>query len=154
MSSDDIKIEEYDSDHAIVNFKTSGGNSFKGSNFLNKGTKKGNAKTNTNNLPVLSNQNMNYQKSTLFCPSGYHIVDEEEKTGGFEDENNAKDNFSNTQYLQLIVPKSSLSKFNLMNMNQDLVPADQNEESNNAGNNKMVELWCKVFYQRELSADY
>jgi hypothetical protein len=66
-----------------------------------------------------------------------------------EDEKSMQD-LKNNEFLQLIVPRHSLKNLNL----RDFVHTFSNMiENGNSDENSMLELWVKVFYVRELSAN-
>jgi len=111
-------------------------------------------------LPKLSQSSQNIQmdeefsliegkSSTLFCPSGFEIVTAEEKQEIDNQGTIYVPNIETAQYLQLILPRHSI-QLSFKNENgSDYTGPAVNED----GDGTLLELWCKVFYVRELASN-
>jgi hypothetical protein len=90
------------------------------------------------------------KSSTLFCPSGFEIVTAEEKQEIDNEGTIYVPNIEAAQYLQLILPKNSI-RLAIRNENGSdfSAPVIANEE----GDGALLELWCKVYYVRELASN-
>jgi hypothetical protein len=109
----------------------------------------------SNNLPILDfRSEMRSNTTTLFCPKGLELIDEEEEQKvDMQDENNKarSSNIGKSQYLQLFVPRSSLGQYNLGRAESQFNSPTYNE---NGDESSILELWCKVFFVRELSSNF
>jgi len=109
------------------------------------------------NLPILSSPRDDPSRtSTLFCPSGLEFFDGQDNQSihlGPDGKiyTNATSNLENAEYLQLLVPRSTLARYNVNNNLSGMygIPFE-----NEAENNSMLEVWCKVFMIRELKQAY
>jgi len=70
-----------------------------------------------------------------------------------EDESNkARSSYiGKSQYLQLFVPRSSLGQYNIEGGDSRFNSPSFNE---NGDESSILELWCKVFFVRELSSNF
>lgn len=61
---------------------------------------------------------------------------------------NATSNLESAEFLQLLVPRSTLARYNVNNNLSGMygIPFDNEGEDNS-----MLEIWCKVFMIRELN---
>lgn len=116
------------------------------------------------NLPVIDDTVEDQTvTSTLFCPSAIEFDQTQNRTLGFPNSRvgerlvvdnpngmtTRRDlNLEKAEYLQLFVPKSRVASVDVRNPTYSydtLVPTDDND-------NSMLEIWCKVFFVRELNS--
>jgi hypothetical protein len=87
--------------------------------------------------------------STLFCPAGFEFFDTENddliKKPSILDSQKVLD----TEYLQFYIPKRQVTGIYKNKTSNELIISP---EVNTADENVMLEVWCKVFHVRELSA--
>jgi len=85
--------------------------------------------------------------STLFCPAGFEFFDSENeelvKPSGLESK------ILDSEYLQFYIPKRQVTGMYKNKTTNDLIISP---EANLADENTILEVWCKVFHVRELSA--
>jgi len=144
-----VNMEEPEYRNAIVDY-----NSFHQSP---KGFRRPSAVITSKNLPILSSPRDDPSRtSTLFCPSGLEFFDGQDNQSihlGPDGKlfTNATSNLENAEYLQLLVPRSTLARYNVNNNLSGMygIPFESEGEDNS-----MLEIWCKVFMIKELSQVY
>jgi hypothetical protein len=134
FSSIDAKIKIEEPETALMDYRSSG--------FLSAKEPK---------LPILDLRQggLRHDTSSLLCPYGIQMFDGEEQKqeNDMEDENEARfGKLGSSKFLQLWIPKRSLNKIDLKDMTQELPDDSQND-------NSILELWCNVYFVRELSAN-
>ncbi len=107
------------------------------------------------NLPILSSDiNDPSKTSTLFCPSGMEFFDGEDNVAINMTEDgrlitNGTSNLESAEFLQLLVPRSTLTRYNVKNNLSGVYGGVSFD--NEKDDNSMLEIWCKVFMIRELN---
>jgi hypothetical protein len=94
--------------------------------------------------------------STLFCPAGFQFFDSEnddimkKSSGNMGPQQQQQQKVLDTEYLQFYIPKRQVTAIYKNHSSNELVISP--EVNSLADENTIVEVWCKVFHVRELSA--
>lgn len=112
------------------------------------------------NLPIVSqNIGETSHTSTLFCHNGMEFFENQDHTIPLDGEKskiemnelylNGSLDLEKADFLQLIVPRKSVTRLNIKNNISGVyeVPEPSSDETNS-----VLEVWCKVFYVRELGS--
>jgi len=88
--------------------------------------------------------------STLFCPAGFEFFEHDEilKTPA------TPKKILDSEYLQFYIPKQQVTGIYKNKTNGDFIMSQHDLNSASASDeNVMLEVWCKIFHIRELSAN-
>jgi len=104
-------------------------------------------------VPEFDNPAKSNKFSTLFCPAGFQFFDSE--TDELKKSSNnmgqqQQEKVLDSEYLQFYIPKRQVTAIYKNHSSNELVISP--EVNNLADENTIVEVWCKVFHVRELSA--
>jgi len=115
------------------------------------------------NLPIVSQTlGENPNTSTLFCHKGMEFFEAEENDIQLNEDGssgigygqlnlNTSLDLEKADYLQLLVPRHSISRYDV---NGNLSGLYGIPDPTNGDPNAVLEVWCKVFYVRELSPTF
>jgi len=105
-------------------------------------------------LPVISDGASNLSHTaTLFCPSGLEFFDNQNQLSNPDDGYRTNElDLENAEYLQLLVPKSTITRHDTKHIITDIYGIPIGSE--NRSDEGLLEIWVKVFHMREIHSTY